>query len=106
MQIEEIISNQGKLVGSNEIQNIRKNILAELSDLLTRLKVELLNAKASLTNEKVAVDDKSAVNYKQISVNEEFLLNDIHMKLNDIDFATQLAIEIRMIAGGKNSRGS
>jgi hypothetical protein len=36
-------------------------------------------------------------------VTEEYLLNDIHMKLNDIDFATQLAIEIRMNAA-QNTR--
>ena len=67
IQIEEIINNQGKLVGSAELQNIRKNILAELSDLLTCLKHELVNAKATLTNERPAAstaDDKAAVNYK------------------------------------------
>ncbi len=57
IQIEEVINNQGKLVGSLEIQNIRKNILAELSDLLARLKHELLSARATILNEKHTLDN-------------------------------------------------
>jgi hypothetical protein len=39
-------------------------------------------------------EDRPTVNYKLMNVTEEFLLNDIHQKLNDIDIATQLTLEI------------
>ena len=45
LQIEDIISNQSKLMNSSEIENIRRNILTDLSEVIKRLKRELMIAK-------------------------------------------------------------
>jgi len=84
-------------VGSNEVENIRKNILAELTDLLTKLKKELQVVKSRITgdySQRMYEENRPAFNYKLMNVTEEFLLKDIHQKLNDIDIATQLTLEI------------
>lgn len=79
---------------SPEIEAIRKNILSELTELLTKLKKDLFTAKQSIMNEPVQINrlsNEKAANYHAMHVTEEFFLNDIHQKLNDIDIATQIA---------------
>ena len=82
MQIEDILNNQGKLLNSPELEAIRRNLLSEITELLSRLKAQLKRVKSSIGNEpfqieRVAVD--KAPNYSQIAVmSEDVFLNEIH----------------------------
>lgn len=41
LQIEEIISNQNRIINSHDIEQIRRSILIELSEMLINLKFEI-----------------------------------------------------------------
>jgi hypothetical protein len=45
LQIEDIIGNQKKNINFSEIENVRRKILTDLSEVIIRIKRELYNAK-------------------------------------------------------------
>ena len=86
-------------MNSSEIENVRWNLLHELSEIIQRLRREL-----NTTRQVVLADSKAAApqrvhegkspNYKGAYMTEEFFLNDINQKLGELDQIIQMAVEI------------
>lgn len=99
LQIEEIISNKSKIMNSQEIEQIRRNFLLELSELLYKIRFELARAKSSLVGEgQYPRVDHPTNNYHLMQMTEEVFLNDLHNKLNDLDEIISLSAEVAHIS--------
>ena len=84
-------------MNSSEIENIRRNLLHELTEIIQRLRRELLTTKQAVLADTMApqrIHDGKSPNYKGVHMSEEFFLNDINQKLGELDQIIQMAVEI------------
>jgi hypothetical protein len=84
-------------MSSSEIENIRRNLLHELTEIIQRLKRELLTTKQAVLADTMAPQrnhDGKSPNYKGVHMSEEFFLNDINQKLGELEQIIQMAVEI------------
>ena len=86
-------------MNSQEIENIRRNFLLELTELLHKIRFELVKAKSSLLGEgQYPRVDQPITNYNLMQMTEEVFLNDLHGKLNNLDELISLSADIAHIS--------
>ena len=84
-------------MNSSEIENVRRNLLHELTEIIQRLRKELLTTKQAVISDNMGpqrIHEGKSPNYKGIHLSEEFFLNDINQKLGELDQIIQTAVEI------------
>jgi septum formation inhibitor MinC len=86
-------------LNSQEIENIRRTFLIELTELLYKIRIEMEKTRSSLLGESgYPRIDMPTANYHMIQMTEELFLNDLHNKLNEVDQLVALSQEVAQIS--------
>ena len=84
-------------MNSSEIENVRRNLLLELSEIIQRLRRELNTTRQVILADSMVpqrIHEGKSPNYKGAYMTEELFLNDINQKLGELDQIIQMAVEI------------